>query len=231
MYTSPEPRSGCAITKIVGTSAAINTRTVVSRRSQLPCALDDERGQRHDQQHLPELGGLKGEQREVDRANRAVGRVPESEHREDAHDQGRVDHVFVAAQMPVVQPRQAQHRRESDRQIDRLANDVVVGAAGKLARGRGERDDRADAQSDHRQRQQRVQRQAQRARRRRRSIVGNGDRAEWAQNVFDVPATNFFGFPYHCEAIRRAMGAAVSAPKPPSSTVTAITIGRCALPR
>ncbi len=31
MYTSPEPRSGWAITNIVGTSAAISTRTVVSR--------------------------------------------------------------------------------------------------------------------------------------------------------------------------------------------------------
>ena len=48
------------------------------------------------------------------------------------------------------------------------------------------------------------------------------------QNVFEVPATNFLGLPNHCEAIRRATGAAVSAPKPPCWTVTAITIGRFA---
>jgi len=47
-----------------------------------------------------------------------------------------------------------------------------------------------------------------------------------AQNVFEVPEMNRLGLPNHCEAIRRAIGAAVSAPNPPCSTVTAITIGR-----
>src|SRR5258708_7456417 len=92
--------------------------------------------------------------------------------------------------------------------------------------GGAEGDQGADAEPDHRRREHRVERQAQPQSRRDRSFVGRLDRAQRAQNVFELPATNFFGLPKNCEAIRRAIGAAVSAPKPPSSTVTAITIGR-----
>ena len=62
------------------------------------------------------------------------------------------------------------------------------------------------------------------------SLIGLWDWTQRAQNVFDVPATNFSGLPNHCEAISRAIGAAVSAPKPPCCTVTAITIGRLGSP-
>ena len=46
------------------------------------------------------------------------------------------------------------------------------------------------------------------------------------QKVADFPVTSFFCTPNQSERIRRAAGAAVSAPKPPCSTVTATTIGR-----
>ena len=47
--------------------------------AQAPRTVDDQRRQRDDQQHLAELGGLEGEEREVDRALRAArarGRAP-----------------------------------------------------------------------------------------------------------------------------------------------------------
>ena len=122
-----------------------------------------------------------------------------------------------------------EHRRSSRHQVDHLAVDVVVGVAGhQIARGRrrASRPSRcrgrctASVSSGSSGRRSRARRRARAPR-----SVGL-DRAERAQNVFELPATNFFGLPNHCEAIRRAIGAAVSAPKPPSSTVTAITIGR-----
>ena len=45
--------------------------------------------------------------------------------------------------------------------------------------------------------------------------------------VLEVPLTNFFCTPNHWDIISLAAGAAASAPKPPSSIVTAMTIGRC----
>src|SRR5207253_5422343 len=59
-----------------------------------------------------------------------------------------------------------------------------------------------------------------------RGLGGSHSPGGGAQNVFEAPEMNFLGLPNHCEAIRRAIGAAVSAPKPPCSTVTPITIGR-----
>ena len=97
--------------------------------------------------------------------------------------------------------------------------------------------DRGDPQPDHGERQQRVQRQAAAVRAAGTAgassaagLIGLVSGGHRDQSVFEVPATNFSGLPNHCEAIRRAIGAAVSAPKPPCSTVTAITIGRLGSP-
>ena len=125
----------------------------------------------------------------------------------------------------------------------------------EVARCLTERHDRADPEPRDGQRQQRVKRQApgapgalldvlgrldgrrgpDRTPRHRRGALRAPDHAPargWgtgrghAQNVFEAPDTKRLGLPNHCEASRRAIGAAVSAPKPPCSTVTAITIGR-----
>ena len=243
MYTSPDPRSGWAITSIAGTSAASITRVGRLALAQSPRAVDDERRQHQDQQHLAELGRLKGEERKADRALRAIGGVAEAEHGQNAHDQQHVDPVSELPQRGVVQAREQEHAGRADDQVDRLPIDVVLGPRRyQVAGGRFERHDRADREPDHREREQRIERQAQgpglllRALggldRRRRDRSGSwrsaGSCGFWhqAQNVLEFPATNCLGLPNHCEAIRRAIGAAVSAPKPPCSTVTASRIGR-----
>ncbi len=165
--------------------------------AQAPGAIDDERGQRDGQQYLAELGGLEGEERQADRALRAARGVAEPEYREDAQDQCAVDHVFQRSQARVVQPRERQHQQHADDQVARLAIDVVVRLAGdEVFRRRAERHDRAHTEADRSEREQRVERQAQRprtARRRRDGLLGRRDRAQRAQNVFELPATNFSG--------------------------------------
>src|ERR687886_302941 len=60
-------------------------------------------------------------------------------------------------------------------------------------------------------------------------VGGTVVRSAMDQRVCDLPAMNVFFWLNHCASSTRAIGAAASAPKPPSSTVTASTIGRLLL--
>ncbi len=205
--------------------------------AQVPGAVHHQRRERDDQEHLPELGGLEGEQREVDRALRAACAVAEAEHRQDAHDQRDIDAGFVALQHAVVDA--AEHQPSRRCRPRGRSPGGRRSSAGCPARGSAWRptsvDERAGREAERRERQQRVEREPQRARRGGgrgllRSLDRALDRRQRHQKVFELPATNFSLTPNQREAISRAIGAAVSAPKPPSSTVTAITIGRLGSP-
>src|SRR3954447_4210795 len=102
-----------------------------------------------------------------------------------------------------------------------MARDVV-------GRGALDRDERAGEEPDGGEREQRVQPQVELARDERRGRLGGGlDGRRVAHRVAELPALNL-SLPRsnQFERISRAAGAAVSAPKPPFSTVTTTTIGR-----
>src|SRR3954447_21546026 len=119
-----------------------------------------------------------------------------------------------------------------------MARDVVGGGA-------LDRDERAGEQPDGGERQQRVQPQVElagderggrlgggvgglRPAPRRGGLLGGGlDGLRLAHRVVELPALNL-SLPRsnQFERISRAAGAAVSAPKPPFSTVTTTTMGR-----
>ena len=201
-------------------------------------------GQRDHEQHLAQLGGLEGEEGKADGPLGPVRRVADREHGEDAQQQQRIEPVFEMAQARVVHAREHHHADEARDQVRGLAVDVVARRAGDQVLGRGvQRHEGARCQPEHGERQQGVQRRAP-GRAALLDALGRLDRARGPQprgdararrcaeagslhqKVFEAPATKRLGLPNHCEASSRAIGAAVSAPNPPCSTVTAITIGR-----
>src|SRR3954466_1185086 len=102
-----------------------------------------------------------------------------------------------------------------------MARDVVGGGALDC-------DERAGEQPDRGEREQRVQPQVELAGDERGGRLGGGvEGLRLAHRVVELPALNL-SLPRsnQFERISRAAGAAVSAPKPPFSTVTTTTIGR-----
>ncbi len=100
---------------------------------QPPGAVDGERPERHDQQDLPELGGLDLEERERDPAARPADR----RHGVDDHverDDQPVQAVLVLAQPGVVDAREHERDDQADRGVDALPLDVVqrVARVGRL---------------------------------------------------------------------------------------------------
>ena len=118
---------------------------------------------------------------------------------------------------------------EPDHRVERLALEVVVGLAGDVVGGRAlDRDQRAGDEAERGQQQQRVEPQAPLARDERRGQLGGRlDGLVGAHRVAELPALNrSLPRSNQLERINRAAGAAVSAPKPPFSTVTTTTMGR-----
>ena len=99
------------MTKIAGTIATSTSRAVVSRSPRRARAVDDERRQRDDQQHLAELGGLHLEERQLDRAPRAARDAAEHRDEQDAGHHQPVDAVLQLAQARVVDPAQDDRER------------------------------------------------------------------------------------------------------------------------
>ena len=109
-------------------------------------ALDHERGERDDQQHLGELRGLEAEVGELDPAPRAAGGGAEDEHEADRRDHRPVDADPELAEARVVDPRDGEHQRDPDQRVDdlaqheveRVARDVVAGRRGQGEEAEGD---------------------------------------------------------------------------------------------
>ena len=150
-----------------------------------------------------------------------------AEHEQQQADQQPVDRVAQLAQPRVVEPRDRVHEHEPDRRIRGLAVDVVVGLAVDVVLRRGvERDQRAGHQPERGQQQQRIEPQVPLARHERGRRLGGGLDRVAAQFDWSAPAWNSSSCKSnHSLRMRRAAGAAVSAPKPPRSIVVTTTIG------
>ena len=196
-------------------------------------AIDDERREHHHDEDLAELGGLEGEEGELDGPPRAAGDVAEGHDRHQRGDHQREDAPAQLAQTGVVHPREHERDDRADGEVDGLAlHEEALGVAVDL--DGGERHQRARADPRDRDRHHEVERQAEAAATQAATaraagaagLLGGrwGDRA--AHRVTLAPALKGPGvLRYHCEKIWRTSGAAASAPKPPPSTVATTRSG------
>jgi hypothetical protein len=127
-----------------------------------PRAIDHERRQRRDEQHLAELGRLHLEERQLDRAPRSTRHPTEDGDEQQAAHHQPVDAVLQLPQSRVVDPAQDDRHERADGEEHALARDVVVRIAGDVfARRCIEGNERRSHEADRGEREQRIERQAQ----------------------------------------------------------------------
>src|ERR1700733_389158 len=209
-----------------------------------PGAVDDEPGERQHEQELAELGRLEAEEGEFERARRAAGGEAEDEDQGDAGTEEGVDPDPQLAEARIVDSGQQQHPDHSEDAVESLPVDVVVGTAGDVVGGR--LTEREDAEGD-----QRHGRQGQRpvhmgeaealadagADRERLGVslpAAGGVHQPWPPSSSEAATSEPSASPFsealascpwkYASSISLAAGAALSAPKPPSSILTAVTI-------
>ena len=192
--------------------------------------LDQERRHDEHEEDLAQLRRLEVEERQRDpRVRSARGLRQQQDHDQQA-DQDPEQRVAQLPQARVVQPRHAVHEKEPRRRVGGLAVEVVVRLALDVVHRRAlEHDQRARHEAERGQQQRHVQTQPPLARGERgRRLGGRLDgRQRRAHRVCEVPTLNWRSpTSNHFDRINRAVGAALSAPKPPFSIVTTTTIGR-----
>ena len=109
-------------------------------------ALDHERREGDDQQHLGELRGLEAEVGELDPAAGAARGGPEEQDEADRGDHRRVDADPDLAEARVVDPGDGEHQRDPEHRVDRLAEHEVERLAGNVVAGGGRQGE--DAEGD-----------------------------------------------------------------------------------
>ena len=197
-----------------------------------PGAVDDEPGEGEDEQELAELGGLEAEEGEFEGATRAAGGEAEDEDERDAGAEEGVDPDPQLAEARVVDPGHQQHPDDAEDAVERLAVDVVMGAAGNVVGGRlGEHEDAEGGEGDGGQAQGPVHvgeaealADADADRERLRAGLPAAGGVHHSASPVPVAETELACLPKYASRICSAAGAADSAPKPPSSTVTMVTI-------
>ena len=230
------------MTSAAGTSVSSMMRAVVSRPAGCARAVDEEAGQRDDEQDLAELGGLEGEERAARSRGASRGRrEPSAWTARIEPISSAVDAVLELAQPRVVDRATGQRRRRARRRSRR------PGGRRSSAGRRRCRPRVASAIVDERARAQARSRRAAAPGRTAGaapsgSVAAAGPRGRVAADVADggrlrghgqsrIPALAMkrVFWSNHCASMQRAAGAAASAPKPPCSTVTATTIGLLAV--
>ena len=101
-------------------------------RADLPDAsgtLREEPGHGENDEELAELGRLEGQRADAEPPLRAARLSPERDHEQEQEQGDRVELAPVAPEDVGVEERHAQHRDAADGRVDRLPDDVVVGAA------------------------------------------------------------------------------------------------------
>ena len=198
-----------------------------------PGAVDDEPGKRQNEQELAELRWLEAEEGKFEGAPRAAGGEAEDEDERDAGAEEGVDADPQLAEARVVDPGQQQHPDHAEHAVDRLAVDVVVGAAGDVVGGRlAEREDAEGDQGDGGERQRPVhvgEAEALGDADADRERLGPGSVGRGSRTSSGAAPVG--GRRFRSPACRNRLrgsaappGAADSAPKPPSSMVTMVTI-------
>ena len=99
---------------------------------QPPRPLGDEAGEREDEEQLPELRRLEGEEADVDPARRAAGGAAEDEHDRDQSDGADEDRAPVAPVEVGIDERRDDERDAADGRVDDLPVEVVARVAGDV---------------------------------------------------------------------------------------------------
>ena len=199
-----------------------------------PGAIDDEPGKRKHEQELAELRWLEAEEGKFEGAPRAARGEAEDEDQRDADAEEGVDADPQLAEARVVDAGQQVHADDAEHGVDRLPVDVVVGVAGDVVLRRlAEREDAEGGQGDGGEGQRAVHvGQAEALGDAGADREGLGPGAGGRGSRTSVGASAASALATSVELLVRntlrgsvsAAGAADSAPKPPSSMVTKVTI-------